>query len=408
MTVPNPDAADSLTFADPDLPAPPPADRPTDRALQVLAYYFPQWHTDPTNDLMHAPGWTEWDLVRRATPRYPGHYQPKVPVWGYADEADPRAADRIVDTALDHGLAGFVVDWYWYDNHPFLNRALDEGLLRAERIGDLRFALMWANHDWLDLYPARDLTAPLLLPGPNSRYHARSAFAHVVDRYLHHPSYWHLDGAPYFSLYDVPSFVRGLGGIDAAADLLAEFRATASDAGIPRLHLNGVTTFNIDDTPAMAARLGLDTVTHYTWWHHPRAGFDTFPTTDYERVLDRARAVWAEFSTALNGRYLPNVTMGWDPSPRTVDWPGDRERGYPFTSVLAGNTPDAFGVAVRDAAQHALTHSHPHPAVLVNAWNEWTEGSYLEPDDRHGLAHLQALRSAIEAATTRSVPASSR
>ncbi len=404
MTAPNPQATDPLTFAGADLPAraPQAADLPADRAPQVLAYYFPQWHTDAINDLMHKPGWTEWDIVRRATPRYPEHYQPKVPAWGYADEADGRAANRIVDTALEHGLTGFVVDWYWYDNHPFLSRALDEGLLRAERIGELRFALMWANHEWADLYPARDLTPPVLLPGPNTRYHARSAFAHVIDRYLRHPSYWRLDDAPYFSLYDVPSFVRGMGGINAAADMLAEFRAMASGAGIPHLHVNAVTTFNIDDTPAMAARLGLDTVTHYTWWHHPKAGFDTFPTTDYQRVLERAREVWAEFSTSLQGRYLPNVTMGWDPSPRTVDWPMDRERGYPFTSILAGNTPDAVGVAVQDAALHAITRAH-HPAVLVNAWNEWTEGSYLEPDDRHGLAYLEALRSAIETATTRHV-----
>ncbi|MBF8184298.1 glycoside hydrolase family 99-like domain-containing protein [Nonomuraea sp. K274] len=400
MTVPNQDAADPHSFAGAVIPASAPRPAlPGDRTVQVLAYYYPQWHTDPTNDLMFEPGWTEWGLLRKATPRYPGHYQPKVPAWGYADEADPGAATRIVDTALTHGLTGFVVDWYWYDNHPFLNRALDDGLLHAERVDELRFALMWANHEWLDIYPARDPTSPALLPAPNTRYHARNAFRHVIDRYLHHPSYWRLDGAPYFSLYDVPSFVRGMGGVDAAADMLAEFRAMAGAAGIPRLHLNGVTTFNIDDTPAMAARLGFDTVTHYTWWHHPDAGFDTFPTADYRRVLDRARAVWDEFSTSLNGRYLPNVTMGWDPSPRTVDWPMDKECGYPFTSILTGNTPEAFGTAVRDAVRHARTHAQ-HPAVLVNAWNEWTEGSYLEPDDQHGLAYLEAIRSAIEGAAS--------
>ena len=59
--------------------------------IEVFAYYFPNYHLDARNALTHGPQWDEWSLVKEARPRFPGHVQPKVPLWGYEDEADPQA-----------------------------------------------------------------------------------------------------------------------------------------------------------------------------------------------------------------------------------------------------------------------------------------------------------------------------
>jgi hypothetical protein len=362
--------------------------------VSVLAYYYPQWHVDRINVSMHGSGWTEWQLVRSARPRFAGHAQPKRPLWGAVDEANPTVASRAIDTALNHGIDGFIVDWYWYDNQPFLNRALEDGLLCAERMPEFRFALMWANHDWNDLYPARSILPANLLPAPNSRYHARCAFRYVIDRYLTHPFYWRVEGASYFSIYDVPAFVSGMGGVAAARDVLAGFRVAAAAAGVGDLHLNAVVNFQIADPGALATQLGFDSVTHYTWWHHPDAGFDTFPTTSYPVVHARARQVWREFSSSLPVPYLPNVTVGWDPSPRTVDWDMQGEDGYPYTSLLVDNTPDAVGAAVRDAVSLVAARAD-HRVITINAWNEWTEGSFLEPEEQYGFGYLEAVRDAV-------------
>ncbi len=93
----------------------------------VSAYYFPNYHVDPRNEKMYGKGWTEWQLVRQALPRFPGHRQPRVPQWGYEDEADPAVFARKIEAAADHGLDSFIFDWYWYENAPFLNRALEQG-----------------------------------------------------------------------------------------------------------------------------------------------------------------------------------------------------------------------------------------------------------------------------------------
>ena len=86
------------------------------------------------------------------------HAQPKVPKWGYEDESDPAVMARKIDAAADHRIDTLLFDWYWYDG-PFLNAALDKGFLQAANNNRLQFALMWANHDWLDIHPAK-LTAP--------------------------------------------------------------------------------------------------------------------------------------------------------------------------------------------------------------------------------------------------------
>jgi hypothetical protein len=83
------------------------------RPYQVGAYYFPNYRVDPRNEKRYGPGWTEWELIKQAKPRFPGHRQPRVPAWGYVDEADPKLMEQKIAAAADHGLDYWIFDWYW-------------------------------------------------------------------------------------------------------------------------------------------------------------------------------------------------------------------------------------------------------------------------------------------------------
>ena len=99
---------------------------------QVAAYYFPNYHPgDARNAKVFGPAWSEWDLVKAARPRFPGHHEPNVPAWGYEDEADPAVMARKIDAAADHGVDAFVFDWYYYDDGAFLDDALEKGYLKG-------------------------------------------------------------------------------------------------------------------------------------------------------------------------------------------------------------------------------------------------------------------------------------
>ena len=78
------------------------------KKIQTAVYYFPNYHVDPRNEAIHGTGWTEWELMKLARPRFEGHDQPKVPAWGYEDEADPQVMAKKIDVAVEHGVDAFV------------------------------------------------------------------------------------------------------------------------------------------------------------------------------------------------------------------------------------------------------------------------------------------------------------
>ena len=89
--------------------------------ITVACYYFPNYHTDdPRNIINKGPGWSEWELVKAAGPRFPGHHQPNVPAWGYTDEKDPEVMAQKINAAADNGIDCFIFDWYMYEDGPFL------------------------------------------------------------------------------------------------------------------------------------------------------------------------------------------------------------------------------------------------------------------------------------------------
>ncbi len=373
------------------------------KKTEVAVYYFPNYHRDARNEALHGPGWTEWELLKRARPRYPGHRQPNIPAWGFEDEADPQVMARKIAAAADHGIDAFIFDWYFYNDGPFLQRGLEEGFLQAPNNDRLRFALMWANHDWIDIHPAKRtakpyLDAPLLYPGAVTPETFATIIDHCIQTYFKHPSYWLIDGCPYFSVYELTKLLQGFGSVEAARGMLDLFRAKTKEAGFPDLHLNAVVWENpiltgerpMQDAAQACDLLGFDSVTSYVWIHHYAT--DVFPQVDYTVVRDAYLRYWDACAARFDQPYYPNVTMGWDASPRTVPTDEYDNLGYPFMYAIKNNTPENFRQALEMAKAKVERSGVPHPFVTVNAWNEWTEGSYLEPDLQNGMGYLEAIR----------------
>jgi hypothetical protein len=368
------------------------------RDVTIAAYYFPEYHPDARNAKWHGAKWTEWELIKRAEPRFPGHQQPKVPAWGYEDESDPLVMERKIAAAADHGVDVLLFDWYWYEDGPFLERCLEEGFLKAGNVGRTRFAIMWANHDWSSAHPAsRAGKGPLLAAGGVSRKAFDAAVERTIERYFRHPSYWRLGDGLYYSFYNLPTLIEGLGGLDETRRALDDFRERTRAAGLGEIHFNAIQQSTpIDTRPedfekfdADLRALGFDSVTAYIW--HWKRLFSSL-INEYAGIREKCVADWDKYTARYSLPYFPNVTVGWDNTPRACQ---SDEWGYfggNFTPVVVNNTPEEFEKALLAARQWLERSSLRQKVLTVNAWNEWTEGNYLEPDAETGLARLAAIR----------------
>ncbi len=374
--------------------------KPRNSDITVACYYFGQYHpNDPRNMKVKGGEWSEWELLKAAKPRFPGHQQPKVPLWGYEDESDPKVMAKKIDAAADHGIDAFIFDWYCYEDGPFLERPVDQGFLKASNNSRIKFAFMWANHNWQkNLFPyTKGAPKEVLYPGKVSP----AGFERIADRlvkdYFKHPSYWRIDGKPYFSVYDLGRLLEGFGSVAATRAGLDAFRARAQTTGLPGLHLNAVVwgqpVLPDERAPADPAKLvrdlGFDSVTSYVWIHHALL---PQPQTDYDVVRDAYLRYWDKADKLFGVPYYPNVSMGWDPSPRCDQSQALDSSGYPFTNVIVNNTPEKFEAALRQAKERLLAKPSGSRILNINCWNEWTEGSYLEPDTVNGLRYLEAVK----------------
>jgi hypothetical protein len=368
---------------------------------KILAYYFPDYHVDDRNERWFGDSWTEWRLVENAVPRFDDHLQPRIPLLGYQDEADPDVAAHHIDLAASHGIDGFIFDYYWYDDGPYLERALREGFLQAPNSAKVEFSIMWANHDLIDIFgapPAR--SHRLLKPGAVDREGFERLARHVIDEYFGHAHYTRIDGRPRFSIYEIGRFVAGLGGVAEAADALRWFDDEARREGHPGVHLDAVmfgfsvlpTEVVVTDPGTLIAQLGVASASSYVWVHHAdlRSARGR-PLLTWSEVRRAAFEAYEDYAVELSIPFHPNVTVGWDSSPRLAAAIPLEGSGYPGGAVWPPSIEE-FRQGLLDARSFAERYPLPYRELTINAWNEWTEGSYLLPDAHHGYRYLEAIR----------------
>lgn len=371
----------------------------------VVAFYCPVWHNYDHGSSWKGEGWCEWDVLRAARPRFKGHYQPYRPTWGCFDESDPKWSAREISLAADNGIDVFAVAWYWYSGVRIMEEALEQGLLRAKNRERMKFAIMWANHDWADYFPAPfGQKWNSWLPSRHSAQDWLRMIDYCIAHYFTQPNYWRVQGDLFYSMFVPLRLVRQIGGAASFRKVLDQTNRRLARAGLPALHLNAMIRrlHEVDEL----REAGFASTSMYNVISSDKAGKNLIDR--YDDVMDRHVQHWVDAS-AKSLPFAPNVTMGWDVTPRcetTVKWPFPpspltNARTYPYVSVVVGNTPKKFQKLCERALQFCLERTPEPNAVFINAWNEWTEGSFLLPEKRYGDAYLKAIRSVFGTRTGR-------
>jgi len=352
------------------------------RDVEVVAFNFPAWHPSPWMEQRMGKGWTEWQTLKSARTLFPGHAMPRMPLWGYYNEADPRFAEKEIDLAARSGIDVFMIDWYWHNGTMFYHEQLEQGFLKAPNNTKLKFAVMWANHDWRNVYPAKNpAEAPILLPQMHSVEDCVRAMDYCIEHYFKQPNYWRIDGALVFGIFDFQAFLRLLGESDTQ-HALAAMRDRVRKAGLGELHIQ----WNNGFPGRVGKRLrefGLQSATQYhtfSWTYGGKPPGGQTPFGDAAVVtIDK----WKEGKSGMPVPFFPDCPVGWDDSPRFSN----------AAHVVTTRTPDQYGRLCR-AARHFVA-AQPKKIVYLSAWNEWTEDHVLLPDTQHGYGYLEAVQAAF-------------
>ena len=354
----------------------------------IAAFIWPSYTGKEDRSLIFWPeGIGEWQSVQKATPKFDGHLLPRVPQLGYKDEADPETMEEQIELASSHGVNVFIYDWYWYDNRPFLECCLNDGFLKAKNRSKMKFYIMWANHDagytW-DKRLAGGRDVPVWL-GAVDRPRFDTVAERIIEKYFSQPEYYQIDGKPVFAIYDIDNLINGLGGIEQTKAALESFREKTEKAGHKGLHLQlilwGERMHNLTGVDGqhlysseIAKILGFDSTTNYQYVHFVHID------RDYNEVQADVLGFWDKFAS-LGVTYYPHVSIGWDNNPRfNMFRPG----------ILRNNTPENFKKALYQAKEFADKTNVK--LITVNSWNEWTEMSYLLPDNVYGTGYLDAIK----------------
>ena len=321
--------------------------------------------------------------------RNPGHYWDRHPLWGYINEADPAVMEMEIEQATRHGVNVFIFDWYWFDGRPFMETTLTEGFLKAANRDKMKFYLMWANHNVDNSWDTRIGGDNIIWRGGVDREEFEKVCKRNIEMFFKQPNYYKIDGKPVFMIYEVSTFIEGLGGVDKAIDALKWFRSEVKKAGFPDLELQFTMwnqQFNYSGVDAakassesprdgFARKMGFNSMSHYQFCHFLNVD------DDYQNILEGAYAEWDRLDAEFTIPYYPHISIGWDNSPRFGD-----------SAVVRENTPERFEGALRKAKAWLDARPDLQPLITINSWNEWTETSYLQPDDVYGYGYLEAIK----------------
>lgn len=346
----------------------------------ILAYYLPQYHPSPENDAWWGRGTTEWHNVSRAVPQYVGHYQPRLP--GELEYYDLRLVENIirqVELAKTHGIYGFIYYFYWFDGHRLLDKPL-EMFLNKPQI-DFPFCLCWANESWTRGF---DGNSGEVIMYQNESVESYQAFIESVKPYVADKRYIRIDRRPVLIVYR-PSFIPD------CLNVLSFWRSYCQKEGIGNPYIIGVKE-NTFDGDLLA--LGFDAQSEF----HPGTVFRycknitseiNFMRNDFGGlVLDYVDLVKNKKYLKFQAKKLYRAIMPmWDNTPRRNNTP----------MIFQGASPALYKEWLMNILLETRNNKElDAPLVFVNAWNEWGESAYLEPDQKYGYAYLRATREAIE------------
>lgn len=344
--------------------------------VKALAFYLPQFHTFKENDNWWGKGFTEWTNTKKSIPRFEGHYQPREPHSdiGYYTLDNAETIKNQVQLAKRHGIYGFCFYYYWFSGKRLMEKPID--IFLKDKSIDFPFCLCWANENWTRTWDG--LNKNVLIEQKYSNTDPEK-FIQDLKKYIDDKRYIRIDGKPIILVYAPQS-------IPDYEDTVRRWRDEARKIGIGEILIWSKSSVfsNITDEFIDAefdfAPTGCAFNNSVIEKNNRRTIFD------YSKLVTDYRDRKIYYNHFPVKPFFYSCTMGWDNAAR-------RKEGY---TVLSNYSPEKFYEWLRLIIEETKRRFNPEQRfIFVNAWNEWAEGTYLEPDKKFGYTNINTLSKAI-------------
>lgn len=359
----------------------------------VIALYLPQYYETEYNNKWWENGYTEWYACKRAKPLFEGHNQPRVPLNN--NYYDLSVKDNIrwqMNLAKKYGIDGFAIYQYYSCGDKLLEVPVE--LIRDDPTLDLPFYLYWANESWRKTWFGQDNTVVW-----EQRYGTevdwRAQFDYCL-KYFKDSRYIKIDGKPVYAIYNAWA-------IPEQEKFLSLWDKWAQEAGLPGIYfVKTIGRHDKDECGHFSAKVtrepnytfAYDESLHEKIWRVASTRIIDFVNTKF--LLKKGKGIvrlktsydllWNRILKRENQdeKTFLGCFCDWDNSPRKS-----------FNcNVMMGVTAEKFKSYFKQL--YVKAQNIGSPMIVINAWNEWAEGAYLEPDEKNGYAFLEAIKEAKE------------
>lgn len=338
--------------------------------MKPIAFYLPQFHEIEENNRAWGKGFTEWDNVKKARPLFEGHNQPRVPLNdNYYNLLNPDTMEWQIKLAKEYGIYGFCFYHYWFrDGKMALEKPAELWLENSQWNFPLCFA--WANEPWTKTWHGAAGEKEVLLEQRYGKEEQWKKHFEYLLPFFKDSRYIKEQGKPVFLIYQI----NKIGCFNKMIDCWNEL---ARQNGIPELYI--VDMLTADGKISRNKRVSA--------------------SVDFEPGKETRKKEEGKEEELLIQNYDVTCTKMLKRTHRKnefrcmfVDYDDTPRRGEKG-NLFMGSTPEKFGAYLQKTVE--LSKLEKNDYIFINAWNEWGEGNYLEPDTNNGFAYLEALEKAL-------------
>ncbi len=362
---------------------------------KILSIYLPQFHTIPENDAWWGEGFTEWTNVKRGQPFYHGHYQPREPLNDdYYDLSDLKVLERHTRMAKKAGISGFCFYHYYFRGKMLLEKPIEN--YRDYSKEKFPYCLIWANQTWERTWYRSTVENKILIKQSYGNKNDWKKHFYYLLQYFKDERYIKIDNKPVYIIY-IPQ------DINCRKYMFMMWQMMAKEHGFNGIYLIAMdTSYGRDHNDNLYdAYMDFEPLSMFrndkTW----RKFLDNWKTRhinlvdkNYRRWTNR---IWARnaYSYSYLCKAIERKAKMEDNKTFSGTFPGwdNTSRKDEAGIIVNGSAPEKFKKHLIRMLRIADIRAKDF--IFLNAWNEWSEGAYLEADKRYGYAYLRAIKDAL-------------